>query len=76
MTPEQIKNRLLETYSDAHVEVTDLTGTLDHYQVVIRTNALKGMTRINQHKAVMSVFDQELKTGEIHAFTLKTSALE
>ncbi len=76
MTSEEIKSRLLKTYTDAEVEVTDLTGTHDHYQVAIRTNALNSLTRINQHKAVMLVFDKELKSGEIHAFTLKISARE
>lgn len=76
MTAEQIKTRLLEAYSDAQVEVTDLTGTHDHYQVAIKTDALKNKTRIHQHKEIMAVFAQELKSGEIHAFTLKTSTLE
>ena len=76
MTAEEIKTRLIETYTDADVEVVDLTGTHDHYQVMIRTNALKGLSLINQHKTIMSVFDKELKSGEIHAFTLKTSTRE
>lgn len=76
MTADQIRQRLLDTYNDAEVEVVDMTGTEDHYQVLIRTNAIKGMSRIHQHKTIMSVFDKELKSGEIHAFTLKTSTLE
>lgn len=73
MKSEQIRERLLNTYQDAEVDVIDLTGTEDHYQVVIKTNAIKGMTRINQHKAIMAVFEAELKSGEIHAFTIKAS---
>lgn len=76
MTAEQIKNRLELTYADALVDVVDLTGTEDHYQVSIQTNALKGLTLIKQHKLIMSVFENELKTGEIHAFTLKTGTRE
>lgn len=71
MTAEQIKGRLLETYQDAQVEVTDLTGTQDHWEVFIKSSAFAGLTRIRQHKAVMDVFANELKSGEIHAFTLK-----
>ncbi len=71
MTAEQIRSRLLETYRDAQVEVTDLTGTQDHWQVFIKSPAFVGLTRIRQHKAVMDVFASELKSGEIHAFTLK-----
>lgn len=73
MTPEQLKQRLQTAFPDANVEVVDLTGTRDHYQVSIVSGAFKGMTRIQQHKHVMSVFDAELKTGEVHALTIKTS---
>ena len=35
MTPEEVKTRLQETYPDSNVDVTDLTGTHDHYSVYI-----------------------------------------
>jgi stress-induced morphogen len=73
MTPEQMKERLEKAYPDAAVQVVDLTGTHDHYQVAIESTAFKGMSRIQQHKHVMSVFDAELKTGEVHALTIKTT---
>jgi stress-induced morphogen len=53
-----------------------MTGTQDHYQIFIATSGLKGLSRINQHKSVMDVFDVELKSGEIHAMTIKTQVLE
>lgn len=73
MTPEQMKERLSSAYPDGEVEVVDLTGTHDHYQVAITSSAFQGMTRIQQHKHVMNVFDAELKTGEVHALTIKTN---
>ncbi len=72
MTPEQMKTRLQTAYPDASVDVVDLTGTQDHWQVYIESSAFSGMTRIQQHKHVMNVFDAELKTGEVHALTIKT----
>lgn len=72
MKPEEIKQRLQSTYPDGSVEVVDLTGTNDHYQVSIVSNAFKGLTRIQCHKHVMEVFAPELKTGEVHALTIKT----
>lgn len=74
MTPQEIQARLQAAYPDAEVEVVDLTGTHDHYQVSVLSEAFKGMSRIQQHKHVMSVFDAELKTGEVHALTIKTTA--
>jgi stress-induced morphogen len=72
MNPEQLKQRILQTYTAAHVEVVDLTGTQDHYQVLVETPQFKGLSRIAQHKAVMDIFAVELKSGEIHALTIKT----
>lgn len=72
MSPEQIKERLEQSYPDGKIEVIDLTGTHDHYQVYIESEAFNGMSRIQQHKHVMNVFDQELASGEVHALTIKT----
>ncbi len=72
MTPEQIKQRLEEAYPTSFVEVTDLTGTQDHYSVYVASHVFKNMSRIERHKHVMNVFNQELKTGEVHALTIRT----
>lgn len=73
MTPQQLKERLQVAYPDGDIEVMDLTGTHDHYQVSIVSAVFAGMTRIQQHKHVMNVFDPELKSGEVHALTIKTA---
>ncbi len=72
MTPEQMKIRLTNAYPDGEVQVVDLTGTHDHYRVMITSQAFKGLSRIQQHKHVMDVFGPELKTGEVHALTIQT----
>ena len=72
MNSQQMKDRLRETYPDGDVDVTDMTGTEDHYSVFVRSKKFAGMTRIQVHKHVMSAFDQELKSGEVHALTIKT----
>ena len=73
MTIDQMKQRLQETYPGAEIEVFDLTGTSDHWQVSVKSPIFKGMTRIEQHQHVMSAFSAELKTGEVHALTIKTA---
>lgn len=71
MTPEQMEQRLKAQFEDAVVAVIDTTGTGDHFEVRINAKALQGLTRINQHKAVMAVFDRELKSGEVHALAIR-----
>lgn len=73
MTAQQMKERLESAYPGGLVEVVDLTGTEDHWQVFIASEAFKGMNRIQQQRHVMDVFGPELKTGEVHALTIKTA---
>lgn len=69
---EEIKDRLKTAYPDSNVDVIDLTGGGSNYQVFVESSAFAGQSRIQQHQSVMGVFDTELKSGEIHAMTIKT----
>jgi len=72
MTPEQIKSRLETSYTNSKIQVHDLTGTQDHYEVFIESDAFTGKSRIQCHRMVMDVFNKELKSGEVHALTIRT----
>lgn len=72
MTPEQMKSRLQQSYPGSVVEVVDLTGTHDHYEVYVESPVFVGLSRIQQHQHVMAVFGPELKTGEVHALSIRT----
>ena len=74
MTPQEMKTRLETAYPDGTVDVFDMTGTQDHYQVAIESDIFKGMSRIQCQRHVMAVFSQELKTGEVHALTIQTKS--
>ena len=71
MTPTEVKARLQTAYPDGAIEVVDLTGTHDHYQVSIESQAFAGLSRIQSQRHVMDVFGPELKTGEVHALTIR-----
>lgn len=72
MNLTQMKQRLEATYPDGTIEVVDLTGTSDHWEVSVESKAFAGMSRIQQHQHVMAAFGPELKTGEVHALSIKT----
>lgn len=75
MKPQEIKARLQKFYSDGSVEVMDLTGTENHYSVFVASQKFAGLSRIQCHQQVMAVFADELKTGEVHALTIKTQVV-
>ncbi len=69
--PEAIRERLLKAFPGASVDVTDLTGTQDHFQAVVVASQFDGKSRIDQHKMVYAALG-ELMSGPIHALALTT----
>ncbi len=76
MNTTQMEERLRSRFSGAEVAVIDLTGTSDHFEVRLVSSELASMSRINQHKAVMAVFADELKSGEVHALSIRVLSTE
>lgn len=76
MTAQDLENRLLKAFPGSEVLVTDLTGTSNHFEVRMRASQFKGQSRIQQQRAVMATIDEELKSGEVHALTMKTMVME
>ena len=72
MSPQQMKLRLESAFPQSHVDVRDMTGTEDHYEVFVRSPVFTGLSRMERHQKVMAAFAAELKTGEVHALTIKT----
>lgn len=71
--PDTLRRELEKAFPGAVVEITDLTGTRDHYQVSIVSEAFRGQTRMRQHKLVYEALAEQMR-GPIHALSLKTSA--
>ena len=71
-SPDAVRSLLLAALPQAHVEVTDLTGTQDHLQALVVCPLFQGKTRIEQHKMVYAALG-EWMGGPIHALALTTS---
>lgn len=70
--PAQLERTLREAFADAAtLEVHDLTGTKDHYRVVIASPAFQGKTRVEQHRMVYAALG-DLMSGPVHALALET----
>ena len=61
---------------DAQVQVVDRTGTMDHFNVTVRSREFKGKTLIEQHQLVYGALKGALKDGRVHAVELKTIVSE
>jgi stress-induced morphogen len=71
MAPESVRRLLLAALPDADIELVDLTGTEDHYQARIVSQAFEGKTLIEQHQLVYRALGEAMQ-GPIHALALKT----
>jgi stress-induced morphogen len=70
-SPKTLESLLLAAFPGAQVEVTDLTGTQDHFQALVVTPAFEGKSRIEQHQMVYAALGDLMK-GEVHALALTT----
>ena len=73
MKAEAIADRIRAALPDARVELTDLTGTEDHWQATVISSAFAGKSLIERHRMVMAALAAEMK-GPIHALTLHVKA--
>jgi stress-induced morphogen len=75
MPPDELRALLLAAFPGAEVEIEDLTGTSDHFEVVLVAPQFAGKSRIEQHRMVYASLGAAM-SGPIHALALKTSARE
>lgn len=72
---EWLEDIIKKEIPDAHVEVTDLTGTRDHLGILVASDVFKGKLLIDQHQILMNILKEELKS-RIHAVKLQTLTKE
>ena len=72
---EEIKTLLESKIDDSIVQVADLTGTMDHLDILVSSDVFKGKMLIDQHQIVMDVLKESLKE-KVHAVKIKTQTKE
>ena len=68
-TADEVKSRIEAGIPGAEADVQ--TADEVHFSATVRASAFDGLTRVQQHRLVMDIFDGELG-GSIHALALKT----
>ncbi len=68
---EKIKSCIEEAIPGAVIQAQDLTGSQDHFELIVTSEKFSGMSRIARHQLVMNAL-QELLKGPLHAVTVKT----
>jgi stress-induced morphogen len=74
-TADELRDRIEAALPGAHAHVLDTTGTGDHFRAEVVSDRFEGLSRIEQHQLVYSIFGDEVG-GPIHALSIKTSTPE
>lgn len=72
VSPDQVQSMIRTGLPDAEVQVQDLTGGGDHYQVVVVSALFEGKTLVQRHQLVYRTLQQAMSSEAIHALTMKT----
>jgi stress-induced morphogen len=64
-----------QQFPDAVVEINDLTGTQDHYDVSLASDRFVGLSPVARHRLVYEALGAHMK-GDIHALALHTYTLD
>ncbi|MGH7755088.1 MAG: BolA/IbaG family iron-sulfur metabolism protein [Vulcanimicrobiaceae bacterium] len=64
------------TIPDAEVDVFDLTGTKDHFEVSIRSSAFRELSPLDRHRLVERAVAVARADGRIHAMSIRTELPE
>ncbi|MBD2137506.1 BolA family transcriptional regulator [Anabaena sp. FACHB-1237] len=72
ITPQQVEAMIKAQLTDAQVQVQDLTGGGDHYQVTVISSQFAGKRLVQQHQLVYGALQSAMATEAIHALAIKT----
>ena len=72
ISPDEIKSTLEKALPNSTIEIRDLTGGGDHFQVLIVSSAFEGKGLVDQHQMVYGALRESLGNERIHALSLKT----
>ncbi|MGB3493538.1 MAG: BolA/IbaG family iron-sulfur metabolism protein [Elainellaceae cyanobacterium] len=72
VSPDQVKSMIQAGIPEAEVQVQDLTGGGDHYQVIVISPAFEGKRPVQRHQLVYRSVQQAMSTEAIHALSIKT----
>ncbi|PPS44047.1 BolA family protein [Chroococcidiopsis sp. TS-821] len=72
ISPQQVEEMIRSQIPDAQVQVQDLTGGGDHYQVTVVSSQFENKGLVQQHQLVYGALRQAMSSEAIHALALKT----
>ncbi len=73
ISEEKLRTLIIEKFPDADLEIIDLVGDHDHYQLSITSKQFSGKSMVTQHRLVNEALRGYLG-DKLHALSIKTKA--
>lgn len=74
ITTDEIEKMIRAQLPGSNVEVSDMRGTGDHFEIEVASPAFAGKTLIEQHRMIFAILAHEMDR-RIHAVQIKTRTL-
>ena len=72
ITQDALTELIRRALPDAQVQVVDRTGTMDHFDVLIRSKVFAGIPLMDRHRLVEQAVKDARADGRIHALAIRT----
>lgn len=72
---QEILDCLRIAFPDAVINLKDLVGDQDHYEVKVLSNSFSGKSKIAQHQMVYQALGEQMKS-RLHALSIQTGLKE
>ena len=63
-------------FPDAQVQIWDRTGTMDHFDVLVRSSGFAPLSPLDRHRMVERALAPARADGRIHALQIRTATPE
>jgi phosphoribosylformylglycinamidine synthase len=73
ISEQKLKELILKSFSDAIIDIKDLAGDNDHYEIKITSDKFCGKSKIEQHRMVNKALEGYLGV-KLHALSIKTNS--
>lgn len=71
MIKTQIEAMLRKAFPESSIMIEDMTGTEDHFEVVVESHLFNGKSLVEQHRMVYAALGSALD-GPVHALKITT----
>ena len=76
ITESEFAALIRRSIPDADVRIVDRTGTMDHFDVFVRSSAFGGKSLLDRHRMVEAAAAPARADGRVHAMAITTEQAE